>query len=62
MSGKVHITLTVNLKDGGEITDEEGQAQNLSHVSGAVETMMDELGVKDHEWSSLVVVVVASEA
>lgn len=59
MADGVSITLTVNLKDGGELNDEQGKARNLSHVSSAVETMLDELTVKDGEWSSLVIVVVA---
>jgi hypothetical protein len=55
---KIHITLTINLKDGREINDIEGEAVNLSHVSDAVERMIDERGVKDGEWSSLVIVTV----
>lgn len=55
---KIHITLTINLRDGREINDIEGEAGNLSHVSDVVGRMIDEQGVKDSEWSSLVIVTV----
>jgi len=58
MTGRVHITLTINLKDGGEIVDIEGSATDMASVSAAVSQMIADHGVKDGEWSSLVVVVV----
>jgi hypothetical protein len=59
MPNSVHVTLTVKLKGGGEIPDIEGEAASLSYVAHAVEEMIDAHGVKDDQWSSLVVVVVA---
>ena len=58
IANNIHITLTINLKDGREIVDIEGEAMNLSHVSDAVQRMIDEQGVKEGDWSSLVIVAV----
>jgi hypothetical protein len=58
MKNGIHITLTINLKDGSEIADIEGEAPAFGVIPMVVEHMIAEQGVKEDEWSSLVIVVV----
>ena len=61
MTKALHINLTVNLKDGTEIHDLPGEAQDLGHVHEAVTAMLAGARVEPADWSSLVVVLVPND-